>query len=345
MQQLEFTIYGRVQGIRFRKLVENFVKFNNLNGFVQNNDDGTVGGTLQGEKENLDDFVSWVESNPGFSKVTKLVKNFSEVEQEGEEIKEFEIKKEKGFLKDKLSAVGNLFKSVSLGEELNVPNHVAIIPDGNRRWAEERGMEGYRGHEHAGRVESITALAEEVRKFGVKYVTFWGFSTENWKREKEENDKLLGVLLKGIEGFLEYAHENKVRFSHFGRRDRFSKEIVEALNRLESETKDYGDFNVALALDYGGRDEILRAVNKLLVLKAKKVSEEQFSKVLDTHDFPEPDLIVRTSGEKRLSGFLPWQGVYAELIFVDKYFPDFKPEDVDEVIREFSNRKRRFGGN
>jgi undecaprenyl diphosphate synthase len=191
----------------------------------------------------------------------------------------------------------------------------------------------------------MISIFDEVKKFGVKYVSFWGFSTENWKREKEENDKLFGVLLKNAEGFLEHAHKNKIRFRHIGRKDRLSKELINSLEKLEKETEKYSDYNVQLCIDYGGRDELLRAVNKLLNMKAKKVSEEQFSKILDTHDIPDPDVIVRTSGEKRLSGYMPWQGVYAELIFINKHFPDFNAEDVKEVIQEFSRRKRRFGGN
>jgi undecaprenyl pyrophosphate synthase/acylphosphatase len=279
MKQLDFVIKGRVQGIRFRKLVENFVQYNNLKGFVQNNEDGSVSGTVQGEKENMEDFISWVEDNPGFSKITSFDKKITEVKKKEEKIENFEIKKKDGFFADKFKAVSNLLKSFDDEEEevMNIPKHVAIIPDGNRRWAKERGMEGFRGHEKAGEVDSLISLFEEARRLGVKYISFWGFSTENWKREKEENDKLFDVLLKGIEAFLEYAHENKVRFRHFGRKDRFSKEILEALEKLEKETKKYSDYNVNLCLDYGGRDEILRAVNKLLKAKAKEVDEKQFS--------------------------------------------------------------------
>ena len=349
MKQLEFVIRGRVQGIRFRKLVENFVKYNNLKGFVQNADDGSVIGKVQGEEENINDFISWVGNNPGFSKITNFEKKITEIKKFEKETKNFEIKKKDNFFVDKFKAVSNLMKSFEDEKEeepiLNVPMHVAIIPDGNRRWAKERGMEGFRGHQKAGEVENMISLFEAARKLGVKYISFWGFSTDNWKREKEENDKLFDVLLKGMKAFLEYAHKNKVRFRHFGRKDRFSKEVLEAVEKLDSETKNYSDYNVNLCLDYGGRDEILRAVNKLLRAKAKEIDEAQFSKVLDTQGVPEPDLILRTSGEKRLSGFMPWQGVYAELIFIDKHFPDFTPEDVKEAVEEFSNRKRRFGGN
>lgn len=347
MKQLDFIIRGRVQGIRFRKMVEDFVKYNNLKGFVQNNEDGSVGGTVQGEKENVEDFITFVEDNPGFSKVSGFDKKIVDVEKKEEEIEDFEIKRKDSFFVDKFKAGVNLLKSFGDDgdEALNVPKHVAIIPDGNRRWAKERGMEGFRGHEKAGEVDRMTSLFDEARRLGVKYISFWGFSTENWKREKEENNKLFSILVKGVEEFLKYAHENKVRFRHFGRKDRFSKEVMEALERLEKETEKYTDYNVNLCLDYGGRDEILRAVNKLLKAKAKSVNEEQFLNMLDTKGVPDIDLIVRTSGEKRLSGFFPFQGVYAELHFVQKHFPDFGPEDVREAVEEFSRRKRRFGGN
>lgn len=226
-----------------------------------------------------------------------------------------------------------------------IPNHIAILPDGNRRWAKQRGLQGFKGHEKAGKVDSLISLFEEARILGVKYMTFWGFSTDNWKREKEENEKLFNVLLKGIVKFGEYAEEKKVKFRHFGRKDRLPRKIIVALDKLEEDTKEYSEYNINLCLDYGGRDEIVRTVNKLLKAKAKKVNEEQFAKLLDTKEVPEPDLIIRTSGEQRLSGFMPYQGVYAELIFVKKHFPDFKPKDVREAVMEFSRRKRTFGGN
>lgn len=348
MKKLDFVIKGRVQGIRFRNLIENFVKYNNLKGFVENSEDGSVRGTVKGEEENINDFITFIEENPGFSKITGFDKKISDVKKDEKDMDDFEIKKKDGFFMDKIKAVTNLFKSFGEDEEeevINVPQHVAIIPDGNRRWAKARGMEGFRGHKKAGQTESIIALCDEAWELGVKYVSFWGFSTENWKRDKQENDKLFDVLLKGVEAFLEYAHKNKVRFRHFGRRDRFPKNLVESLEKMEKETEKYSEYNVNLCLDYGGRDEILRAVNKLLKAKAKNVNEKQFAKVLDTQGVPEPDLIIRTSGEKRLSGFMPYQGIYAELIFIEKHFPDFKPQDVREAVEEFSRRKRTFGGN
>ena len=230
-------------------------------------------------------------------------------------------------------------------KQLNfVPNHIGIIPEGNRRWAKKRGLVGVQGHKKAGEFDSLISLFEEARRLGVKYVSFWGFSTDNWKRGREEIDNLFEIFLKGIKRFGEYAEENKVRFRHFGRKDRFPKKVVDALNKLEEDTKKYSEYNIQLCLDYGGRDEIVRAVNKA-VDSGEKVDEESFKEYLDSVGVPDPDLIIRTSGEKRISGFMPFQAVYSELYFVKKHFPSFKPKDVREAIMEFSRRKRRFGGN
>lgn len=342
MYKLDFVVQGRVQGIGFRRTIKNFARKNDLTGYVKNNSDGNVEGSLQGSKKKLEEFIEWVKNGPIFSDVKKLKYKINEIKTRD---KKFKILKEDNFFVDKFKALSHLKKNLIEKEELKIPRHFAIIPDGNRRWAKKRGLAGFKGHEKAGETDNMISLFERARELGVEYVSFWGFSTENWKREKQENDKLFSVLLKGIDDFLKYAHDKKVRFRHFGRKDRLPKDVLEALERLEKETEKYSESNVQLCLDYGGRDEIIRAVNKLLEIKAKKISEEQFCQVLDSKGVPEPDLIVRTSGEKRLSGYMPWQGIYSELIFVDKYFPDFTPDDVEECVKEFGKRKRRFGGN
>ncbi|MGD9276150.1 MAG: polyprenyl diphosphate synthase [Candidatus Pacearchaeota archaeon] len=333
---MRIKVYGRVQFVGFRNKVKNFCIENKINGYVKNLFDGSV---LVVIDKNFNEFIDWVKMSPGFSKVTEIKKSkIDDLDYEN-----FEVKKDFNFFIDKLRGFRNL---VFLRRGLeNIPIHIAIIPDGNRRWAKRRGLLGFRGHEKAGESENLISLFEEARDLGVSCVSFWGFSTENWKREKEENEKLFNVFLRGINDFRNYAKENKVRFRHIGRKERFSKEVRDALIVLENETKNYENYNVQLCLDYGGRDEILRNVNKLLSAKAKKVNEKQFGEILDTKGVPDPDLIVRTSGEKRLSGFMPWQGVYAELIFLKKHFPDFTKKDIDFAIKEFSKRKRRFGGN
>jgi len=188
----------------------------------------------------------------------------------------------------------------------------------------------------------MDALFNEAKRLGVKYMSFWGFSTENWNRNKEEIKAIFNLVLSMSEKFRKDAHKNKIRFRHIGRKDRLPKKLVSELERLERETALYKDFNVNLCLDYGGRDEILRAVNKLL--GKKKVSEKDFVMALDTAGIPEPDLIIRTSGENRTSGMMPFQAAYAELCFSNVYFPDFDAAELRKAVEEFSRRVRRFGG-
>ena len=348
MNVCKINIHGRVQGVRFRKRVFSFFKKRNLTGSVENLENGSVKVLINCNEDDLNEFKVFLKNKGLF-----LVKNFEVTllnKKEDFNFDDFKIIKRNNFLIDQLKSFFSLGKYIlwfsNYRNYLNkVPLHIAIIPDGNRRWAKKRGLSGFKGHERAGRVDNLIGLFEEARKLGVKYVSFWGFSTENWKRDKEENENLFNILLKGIREFKEYAHENKIRFRHVGIKTRFSNEVREALIELENETKNYSKYNIQLCLDYGGRDEILRCVNKLLNAKAKRVNEKQFLKLLDTKDIPPPDLIIRTSGEKRLSGFMPYQGVYAELIFIQKHFPSFKPRDVRKCLKEYSRRKRTFGGN
>jgi len=225
-----------------------------------------------------------------------------------------------------------------------IPAHIVIIPDGNRRWATSRGLKPWEGHYKSSSYEHLFGLFKEAKKLGVRYASLWGFSTENWKRDKKEVSILLNLALKVIMDFGKEIHKEKIRFRHIGRKDRLPEKLVREIEKLEAETADYDDFNFQLLLDYGGRDEILRAVNKL-VKEGKEIDESGFSEALDTAGVPDVDLIIRTSGEQRLSGLMPFQGVYSELCFVDKHFPDFTGEDLRNAILEFGKRKRNFGGN
>ena len=224
-----------------------------------------------------------------------------------------------------------------------VPNHLAIIPDGNRRWAKKKGMISFKGVEYGGSYEHLKELFEGLKDSGVKHVSVWGFSTENWKRPKKEIESVFKLIAKSIDKFRKDAFENKIRFRHFGRKDRIPRKIVELLDNLESDTKEFTDFNVQLCLDYGGRDEIVRAVNKIILEGLKNIDEESFSKYLDDSEIPDVDFIIRTSGEKRTSGLMPFQSDYAEFYFIDKYFPDLNSNDLREAIEEFERRKRNFG--
>jgi undecaprenyl diphosphate synthase len=226
-----------------------------------------------------------------------------------------------------------------------IPKHVAIIPDGNRRWAKENGKSSLEGH-MAGRERTID-LIEKASELGVEVITFWGFSTENWKRSAEEIAYLMKeIFVGGYKKYLDKFREMKCRFIHLGRKDRLPKEVLDALGSLEEESKEFKEKTVCFAIDYGGRDEIKRMVKSLLEkgLSEDEVTDEIISASLDSADIPDIDMIIRTSGENRLSGFMPWQSEYAELFFIPDYFPDLTPEKFEVIVKEFGNRARRFGG-
>lgn len=238
-------------------------------------------------------------------------------------------------------------KEVSLPEGTNIPDHVAIILDGNRRWARARGLKPWQGHK-AG-YEAVKKLALASREFGVHTFTIWAFSTENWDRPQEEINELFSLMKRGLTEFEKECHKYHTKLVHLGRKDRFPKDLSDEIARVEAETAKYKDHILNLALDYGGRDEILRAIRKIIEDKvpADKIDEKLFGSYLDTHDqpYPYPDLFIRTSGEQRTSGLLPWQMTYAEYYFAEEHLPDFSPERLKEAILDFSRRRRRFGGN
>ena len=221
--------------------------------------------------------------------------------------------------------------------------HVAIIPDGNRRWARKKGLLKTAGHEKSAEQRNVISLLNEAQNLGIKYFSIWGFSTENWKRDKHEIKKIFDILFKFLLKTRNNFHKNRIRFRHIGRKDRLPKKLLQEMSDLEEETKKYRDFNLQLFLDYGGRDEILRAVKKAIKNGDRNINEVNFSKFLDTKNIPDPDLIIRTSGEKRTSGFMPFQSVYSEIYFSKKFFPDFKKRDLRKAVLEFLKRERRFG--
>ena len=236
---------------------------------------------------------------------------------------------------------------LSLPRGAEVPNHIAMILDGNRRWARSRGLEPWEGH-RAG-YEAIRRVAKAAREMGVHTFTIWAFSTENWSRPKNEIGAIFDLLREGLIEFLNEAKKEKIRLVHLGRKDRFPKDVGELLTRIEKETAHFDKNVLNLALDYGGRDEILRAVRSIVAdrISPEKIDEELFASYLDTKNqpYPYPDLFIRTSGEQRTSGYLPWQMVYAEYYFEDCHLPDFTPEKLREAILDYSRRRRRFGGN
>ena len=229
--------------------------------------------------------------------------------------------------------------------QLIVPNHLAIIPDGNRRWAKAHKKPTFEGH----RVGFNTAvkIGRKVRSLGINTLTLWAFSTENWNREAGEVHYLMKLYEVFIEKNLKEAVKEEIRIIHLGRKDRIPKGLLAKINHSEEKTKHFKKYILNIALDYGGRDEVIRAIKKNSNDKflISNLSEDNFNKFLDTKDqpYPNPDLIIRTSGEQRTSGLMIWQAAYAEYVFFDKHFPDLTEEDIDFAIKEYSRRQRRFG--
>lgn len=246
-------------------------------------------------------------------------------------------------------------------EKFNVPNHIAIIPDGNRRWAKQHGLMPFDGHKKG--FERVREIIHKSRDLGIHTLTFWGFSTENWNRTKEEIDYLMKIFERYIIENLKDAHKNKARIYHLGRKDRIPASLKKVIEKAEEETKNYSDYDLNIAIDYGGQDEILRVIEKVStdVVKGVTTTEElkhfkekyankypiyELRKYFDTKSqkYPYPDLIIRTSGEQRLSGFLPWQACYSEIYFAQVHMPDFDSEELIKAIKDFNTRERRFGG-
>ena len=225
----------------------------------------------------------------------------------------------------------------------NTLKHVAIIPDGNRRWARNRGLPTIEGHRRG--FNRAKELTEKARELGIEILTLWAFSTENWKRSKDEVGYLMKIYERWIDDYLKEAIVDKVRLIHIGRKDRISKKLLEKIQNAEDQTKTFHNNTLVLALDYGGQDEILRGVQQLLKdnPNTENIDEALITSYLDTKDIPSPDLIIRTSGEKRLSGFLLWGSAYAEFAFIDECFPDFTPELFEKCIDDYRKRLRRFG--
>ena len=241
-----------------------------------------------------------------------------------------------------------MFELISLPKGTVIPNHIAMILDGNRRWARARGLKPWEGHYNG--YLAVEKLAKAVRDLGVHTFTVWAWSTENWERPQKEIDAIMDLFRKALKTKEKEFHEEKVALVHLGRKDRLPEDIRESLVRIEAETKKYSKNHIYnLAVDYGGRSEIVRACQKAInsEIKSENLDEKSFEKFLDTYGqpYPNPDLFIRTSGEQRTSGLLPWQLVYAEYYFADTHLPDFTPERLREAILDFSRRRRRFGGN
>lgn len=232
-------------------------------------------------------------------------------------------------------------------EETNVPKHIAIIMDGNRRWAKARNLPVKAGHKQG--AETLKKVVRYANKLGVKYVTVYAFSTENWKRSEEEVNALMFLLESYLNEFSKEANKENFVIKVLGDIKVLSEALQKSINDAIERTKDNTGTVLSIALNYGGRNEIVNAVKEISLkvkdgkIKIEDISEEVISKHLYTKNDPDPDLLIRTSGEIRLSGFLPWQSVYSEFLFIDKLWPDFSEADLDDAIKEYAKRNRKFG--
>lgn len=223
---------------------------------------------------------------------------------------------------------------------IQLPKHIAIIMDGNGRWAKARLLPRTAGHKKG--VETTKAIVRHAGEIGLEYLTLYAFSTENWARPDDEIKDLMGMLRQFLKAEAAELLKNDVRLRVIGFRDRLDADIITMIESIEADSKDNQGLNLMIALDYGGRQEILQAVNSIIKNKSQ-VTEEEFSKHLFTADIPDPDLLIRTSGEQRISNFLLWQCAYSEFVFSDILWPDYTPNDFDKAIAEYHNRDRRYG--
>lgn len=231
---------------------------------------------------------------------------------------------------------------------MKVPNHIAIILDGNGRWAKAKGMP--RGYGHVKGCANLESICDDIKDLGVKYLTVYAFSTENWKRSREEVDGLMKLFRSYLKKCMKSAAKNKMRVRVIGDISAFDEDIQQKIHDLEDFSKDFDEIFFQIALNYGSRDEILRGVRRMArdaadgKLEPEKIDESVFSSYLDTAGIPDPDLLIRTSGELRLSNFLLWQLAYTEFYFTDVPWPDFHKKELLQAIEKYNERDRRYGG-
>ena len=235
-----------------------------------------------------------------------------------------------------------------MGDELKVPEHVAIILDGNGRWARSKGMP--RNYGHIQGAKAVEDMCEIAWKRGIKYLTVYAFSTENWSRPDDEVEALMGLLRNYLKTCIKRAKKNNMCVRILGDKSRLAEDIQKSIYELEQISRDFDGLHFQVAINYGSRDEMLRAVNRIIkdrdegLVGDAEVSPELFESYLDTSGLPAPDLLIRTSGEQRLSNFLLWQLAYAEFYFTDVHWPDFGAEELEKAIEAYNKRERRFGG-
>ncbi len=232
-------------------------------------------------------------------------------------------------------------------EENNIPTHVAIIMDGNRRWARKRNIDYRLGHKEG--AKTLEKIVRYAKKVGIKYITVYAFSTENWKRTSEEVSALMLLLKTYLEDYGKRADTENIKVKVLGDISALTPGLQKSIKKCEERTKDNDGIYFSICINYGGRDEIVHAVKKIAQdvkdgkIGIDDINEKLMNNYLYTKEIPDPDLIIRTSGELRTSGFLTWQSVYSEYLFMDKYWPDFSEDDIDFAIKEYQKRNRKFG--
>ena len=231
---------------------------------------------------------------------------------------------------------------------MNVPNHIAIILDGNGRWAKAKGLP--RGYGHVKGCANLEQVCYDIKDLGVKYLTVYAFSTENWKRSREEVDGLMKLFRSYLKKCIKISRDNKMKIKIIGDISAFAPDIQESIRKLEKFSKDYDELYFQIAMNYGSRDEITRGMRKMAQdvadgkVSPDQITEDTIGSYLDTAGVPDPDLLIRTSGEQRLSNFLMWQLAYTEFSFTDVAWPDFHKAELVQAIEKYNQRDRRYGG-
>ena len=226
-------------------------------------------------------------------------------------------------------------------EHTAIPKHIAVIMDGNGRWAKKRFLPRIMGHKRG--LDALENMVKHCAKLGVQYLTVFAFSTENWRRPEDEVSFLMGLFLQALQKQVRRLHENNMRLKILGSRERFNRQILQGIEEAEALTANNTGLTLSIAADYGGRWDILQAANKLIAEGVSEITEDTLTKHLMLGDAPEPDLFIRTGGETRISNFLLWQMAYAELYFTDILWPDFDETALDDAVASFQKRERRFG--
>ena len=232
-------------------------------------------------------------------------------------------------------------------DNLKIPAHVAIIMDGNGRWAKERGLKRNAGHAEG--AKSLEAIINDADDIGIKYLTVYAFSTENWSRPPEEVDALMKLLDKYLRKCIKMSIKHDFRARVIGDRSKLSDNLIAVIDELEYTSKDFGGLNLQIAINYGSRDEMIRGIRKIAAdvksggLEPEAIDDEIFKSTLDTADIPDPDLVIRTSGEQRLSNFLLWQLAYSEMYFTEVYWPDFDKAELMKAVEAYNKRNRTYG--